>query len=72
MISPVVLASILVVLLFIVVVLQSRVQRFRRDVHRLKADFTGFRRDMQIKVCLWFIIFIAVYLRVLRSEDIAP
>lgn len=47
--NPLVLGSLAIILLFIVVVLQSRVYRFRRDVHRLKEDFSSYRRDSMLK-----------------------
>lgn len=50
--SPIVLGGLAVLLLFCIVVLQSRVAKFRRDVHRLKEDFTSYRRDMKEKVSL--------------------
>lgn len=49
--SPIVLGGLAILLLFCIVVLQSRVAKFRRDVHRLKEDFTLYRRDMKEKVC---------------------
>ncbi len=47
--NPLVLGSLAIILVFIVVVLQSRVYRFRRDVHRLKEDFSSYRRDSMLK-----------------------
>ena len=47
--SPIVLGGLGILLLFCIVVLQSRVAKFRRDVHRLKEDFTAYRRDMKEK-----------------------
>jgi hypothetical protein len=47
--TPIVLGGLAILLLFCIVVLQSRVAKFRRDVHRLKEDFTAYRRDMKEK-----------------------
>lgn len=47
--SPIILGSLAVILLFFLIVLQSRVLKFRRDVHRLKTDFTNYRRDIAVK-----------------------
>ena len=51
--SPVVLGALIILLLFCLVVLQSRVHKFRRGLHRLREDFTGYRRDVQTKVKKW-------------------
>lgn len=47
--SPIVLGGLAILLLFCIVVLQSRVAKFSRDMHRLKEDFSTYRRGMKEK-----------------------
>lgn len=47
--SPIVLGWLAILLLFCIVVLQSRVAKFSRDMHRLKEDFSTYRRGMKEK-----------------------
>ena len=44
------LGALAILLVFAIVVLQSRLGKSRRDVKRLKEDFTSYRRDMRTKV----------------------
>jgi hypothetical protein len=48
-VSPIVLGGLAILLLFCIVVLQSRVAKFSRDMHRLKEDFSTYRRGMKEK-----------------------
>ena len=43
------LGGLAILLLFCIVVLQSRVAEFSRDMHRLKEDFSTYRRGMKEK-----------------------
>ena len=47
--SPIVLGGLAILLLFCIVVLQSRVAKFSRDMHRLKEDFSTYRRGIKEK-----------------------